>query len=50
MEKICRKLVAVMPEIVFDGVAGESIRWDKKGEVSRISRTTAIKDGKRVTN
>ena len=41
-EKICRKLVSAMPDFVFDGVTGEGMRWDRRGEISRISNIVKI--------
>ncbi len=47
--EICEKLVAVMPEMVVDGLTGEGMTWSASGEVSKAPMAIVIKDGVYVT-
>jgi len=47
--EICEKLVAVMPEMVVDGLTGSGMTWSASGEVSKAPMAIVIKDGVYVT-
>lgn len=42
---ICEKLIAVMPELKFDGITGTGLTWQASGEVSKLPQAFVIKDG-----
>ena len=47
-EDICEALVAVMPEISFDGLTGAGMTWDANGAVSKAPMAVVIENGEYV--
>lgn len=44
-EEICDAIVAVMPNIVLNGLTGQGMTWKSTGEVSKAPKAVVIKNG-----
>ena len=44
--KLLKKINAEREDFIFNGITGESIKWDANGKVSRISPSILIEKGK----
>lgn len=44
-EEICDAIVAVMPNIVLNGLTGQGMTWKSTGEVSKEPKAVVIKNG-----
>ena len=44
-EEICDAIVAVMPNIVLNGLTGQGMTWKSTGEVSKAQKAVVIKNG-----
>ena len=43
--KLCKKLISVRDDFVFNGLTGENMKWDAEGELSSVPCAVVIKNG-----
>ena len=48
-EEICDALIAAIQEVNYDGLTGEGMTWNDKGEVSKAPKAVIIKNGAYVS-
>ncbi len=48
-EEICDALISAIQNVTYDGLTGDGMTWNEKGEVSKAPKAVIIKDGAYVS-